>query len=78
MELCSKGSLERHIYSDKEVTREIFCKWGEQIVKGMSYLHLNKIVHRDLKPAKYEVFYVSMLSLYSTKHLAILFRSLVF
>ncbi|VDD90813.1 unnamed protein product [Enterobius vermicularis] len=51
MELCSKGSLERHIYSDKEVTREIFCKWGEQIVKGMSYLHLNKIVHRDLKPA---------------------------
>ena len=50
MEYASGGELFEYIVKNQKVKEAESCKFFQQLVNGISYLHKLNIVHRDLKP----------------------------
>lgn len=50
MEFASGGELFEYIVNHSWVNEPESCKFFQQIISGVNYLHLKNIVHRDLKP----------------------------
>ena len=50
MEYASGGELFDYIVSKERVKEMEACKFFQQIMSGVEYLHKLHIVHRDLKP----------------------------
>ena len=50
MEYASGGELFEYIISKRYLTELEACKFFQQIISGIEYLHKLQVVHRDLKP----------------------------
>jgi serine/threonine protein kinase len=50
MEYASGGELFEYIVSNNRVKEKEACKFFQQIIGGIEYIHKLNIVHRDLKP----------------------------
>ena len=50
MELAEGGELFNFILKNKRLAEPLACKFFQQIINGVDYLHKQRIVHRDLKP----------------------------
>ena len=50
MEYAPGGELFDHIVANKKLKEREACKFFQQIISGIEYLHKLNIVHRDLKP----------------------------
>ncbi|CAG9328511.1 unnamed protein product [Blepharisma stoltei] len=50
MEYASGGELFDYIVSHHKVKEPQACRFFQQILAGVEYLHKNSIIHRDLKP----------------------------
>jgi 5'-AMP-activated protein kinase catalytic alpha subunit len=50
MEYASGKELFEYIVTKKRLTESEACKFYQQIISGIEYLHKLRIVHRDLKP----------------------------
>ena len=50
MEYASKGELFDHIVEKGKLRESEACRYFQQVLDGMEYLHANGIAHRDLKP----------------------------
>ena len=50
MEYCEGHSLLEYIIKRKKLTECEACRFFQQIINGVEYLHLSNITHRDLKP----------------------------
>ena len=50
MEYASKGELFDYIVDKGKLRESEACRFFQQVVSGMEYLHANGVAHRDLKP----------------------------
>ena len=50
MEYCEGKELFDYIVHKKYLSEKEACRFFQQIIDGVEYLHLSKITHRDLKP----------------------------
>ena len=50
MEYCKNGELFDYIVSKKRLKEQEACRFFQQIINGVEYLHNQGIIHRDLKP----------------------------
>jgi len=50
MEYASGGELFDYIVKNERIKEEESCKFLDQLLSGIEYLHWLGIVHRDLKP----------------------------
>ena len=50
MEYCENKELFDYIVSKKFLKEKEACRFFQQIIDGVEYLHLSNITHRDLKP----------------------------
>jgi len=50
MEYCSGGELFDHIVKNVKLKEKEACRFYQQIISGVEYMHQLNIVHRDLKP----------------------------
>ena len=50
MEYVSGGELFEYIVKKQKLSENESCKYFQQIIQGVEYLHELGIVHRDLKP----------------------------
>ena len=50
MEYCSGDQLFKQIKNRKCLKEDEACKYYQQIISGIEYIHKIGIVHRDLKP----------------------------
>ena len=50
MELAEGGELFNYIVKNKRLSEPQACRFFQQIINAIEYLHKQKIVHRDLKP----------------------------
>ena len=50
MEYCEGKELFDYIVQKKNLTEREACRYFQQIINGVEYLHLSNITHRDLKP----------------------------
>ena len=50
MEYCEGKDLFNYIVKRKKLTEREACRYFQQIINGVEYLHLSNITHRDLKP----------------------------
>lgn len=49
-EYAAKGELFDYIVSKQRLPEEEACKFFQEIISGVEYIHKLNIVHRDLKP----------------------------
>jgi 5'-AMP-activated protein kinase catalytic alpha subunit len=50
MEYCEGGEVFDYIVAKKRLKEDEACKFFQEIISGVEYLHKLNIVHRDLKP----------------------------
>ena len=50
MEYCEGKELFEYIVKRKHLTEREACRYFQQLINGVEYLHLSNITHRDLKP----------------------------
>ena len=50
MEYCEEKELFDYIVKRKHISEREACRYFQQIINGVEYLHLSKVTHRDLKP----------------------------
>ena len=50
MEYCEGKDLFNYISKRKHLTEREACRYFQQIIDGVEYLHLSNVTHRDLKP----------------------------
>lgn len=50
MEYCEGKELFDYIVKRRKLTEMEACKFFQEIINALEYLHINKITHRDLKP----------------------------
>ena len=50
MEFISGGELFDHIVKSTRLKEPEACKYFQEVISGVEYLHRLKVVHRDLKP----------------------------
>eukprot|EP01017_Pseudomicrothorax_dubius_P022954 TRINITY_DN2469_c0_g3_i1.p1 TRINITY_DN2469_c0_g3~~TRINITY_DN2469_c0_g3_i1.p1 ORF type:complete len:748 (+),score=112.07 TRINITY_DN2469_c0_g3_i1:567-2810(+) len=50
MEYASGGELFEYIVSHNRVKEKEACRFFQQIIRGVEYIHKLRVVHRDLKP----------------------------
>ena len=50
MEYCEGKELFEYIVNRKHLTEREACRYFQQIINGVEYLHLSNVTHRDLKP----------------------------
>ena len=50
MEYCEGKEQFEYIVKRKHLTEREACRYFQQIIKGVEYLHLSNITHRDLNP----------------------------
>ena len=50
MEFISGGELFDHIVKSTRLKEPEACKYFQELISGVEYLHRLKVVHRDLKP----------------------------
>ena len=50
MELCEGGELFDYIVNHKNLPEEQACRFFQEIINALEYLHSMNIVHRDVKP----------------------------
>ena len=63
MEYVSGGELFEYIVKKQKLSEQDSCKYFQQIIQGVEYLHELGIVHRDLKPENLLLDYKSNLKL---------------
>ena len=49
-EFAEKGNLLDYIYNRTRINESTACKFFQQLIDGIDYLHKINVVHRDLKP----------------------------
>ena len=49
-EYCSKGDIFNYIIEHEKFNESQSCKYFQQILSSLEYLHKNNICHRDIKP----------------------------
>ncbi len=50
MEYAEKGELFDYIVRNKRLNEKEACRFFQDLINGIEYLHRKKICHRDLKP----------------------------
>ena len=50
MEYCEGKELFEYIVERKHLTEREACRYFQQMINGVEYLHLSNVTHRDLKP----------------------------
>ena len=50
MEYCNGGELFDYIVSKQHLTERQACRFFQEIINCLEYLHSLNIVHRDIKP----------------------------
>ena len=50
MEFCEGGELFDYIVNHKKLSEKQACKFFQEIINSLEYLHSQSIVHRDIKP----------------------------
>src|SRR3569833_1915296 len=50
MEYCSNGELYDYIVSHQRLQEKQACKFYQELISGIEYIHHSVICHRDLKP----------------------------
>jgi len=50
MEYCEGGELFDYIVNHKKLSEKQACKFFQEIINSLEYLHSQSIVHRDIKP----------------------------
>ena len=50
MELAEGGELFKSIVKNQKLSEPVSCRYFNQIINGVEYLHRQRVVHRDLKP----------------------------
>jgi len=50
MEYCNGGELFEYIVANNRIKEKEACRFFQQIISGVEYIHKLNVVHRDLKP----------------------------
>lgn len=50
MEYCSTGELFDYIVAHQRLQEKLACKFYQELISGIEYIHQSGICHRDLKP----------------------------
>lgn len=50
MEFCQHGELFDYIVAHSRLSEKVACKFYQELINGIEYIHQSGICHRDLKP----------------------------
>lgn len=50
MEFCSTGELFDYIVAHQRLQEKQACKFYQELISGIEYIHQSGVCHRDLKP----------------------------